>query len=738
LSNKSPHELLFSAPPLYSHLRIFGCLAYASSLSRARSKFDPRAIPCVFLGYPYAIKGYKLYNLHTKSVFISRHVIFHEHIFPFALNLVNPTSDGCFLFPSSCSDSSNSTSFVHSIVSSFDHPNISNSDTSVSDPVSSPSSHPSPVSTDTLTNPPLPVPRKSTRICRPPEYLQQYHCHLASTLPESVSQVSISDNSGKGILFPISSFVSYTNLSSSFKHFCLSISSDVEPKFYHQAVQSAHWRDAMAQEILALEQNHTWVVTDLPLGKYPIGCKWVYKIKHKSDGSIERYKARLVAKGYTQSEGLDYHETFSPVAKMTTVRTLLAIAAAKRWFLHQLDVNNAFLHGDLDEEVYMELPPGFRTKGESKVCKLTKSLYGLKQASRQWFSKFSSYLIDLGFVQSKADYSLFTRTHGTTFIALLVYVDDIAIASNDSVAVNSLIVTLNDRFRLKDLGDLKFFLGLEIARSTKGISVSQRKYSLEILQDSGLLASKPVSFPMEQNLKLSRADGPLLSDPTAYRRLIGRLLYLTITRPDLSYSVQTLSQFMDSPRQPHLDAAYRVLRYVKASPGQGLLFPAESDFQIKAFCDADWAGCSDTRRSITGFCVFLGSSLISWKSKKQYTISRSSAESEYRSMSSTGCELIWLFTLLQDLHVEHPQAATLFCDSQAALHIAANPVFHERTKHIDVDCHFIREKIQLGLIKTLHVPSQHQLADIFTKALGNVSFHHLLSKMSVVDIHHPS
>jgi hypothetical protein len=249
----------------------------------------------------------------------------------------------------------------------------------------------------------------------------------------------------------------------------------------------------------------------------------------------------LVAKGYTQSEGLDYHETFFPVAKVTTVQILLAIATAKHWFLHQLDVNNALLYGDLDEKVYMELPPRFKTKGESQVCKLTKSLYGLKQASRQWFSKFSYFLVDLCFMQSKADYSLFTQTRGSFFIALLVYVDYIAITINDDVAVKSLIISLNDKFRLKDLGALKYFLGLEIARSTKGNFVSQRKYSLEILQDSGLLASEPVSFPMEHNLKLSRDVGSLLSDPSSYRRLIDRLLYLTITRPDLAYLVQTLS-----------------------------------------------------------------------------------------------------------------------------------------------------------------------------------------------------
>jgi hypothetical protein len=394
-----------------------------------------------------------------------------------------------------------------------------------------------------------------------------------------------------------------------------------------------------------LEENNTWVVTDLPPNKHPIGCKWVYKVKHKSDGSVERYKARLVAKGYTQCEGLDFHETFSPVAKMTTVRCFLALVAAKNWFLHQLDVNNAFLHGDLDEEVYMSMPPSFGPKGDTKVCWLTKSLYGLKQALRQWFSKFSNTLVELGFVQSLADYSLFTWLKDSSFIALLVYVDDVAIASHDPKAVSSFITLLNDRFKLKDLGPLKYFLGLEIARSTKGISVNQRKYALEVLEDSGLLAAKPVKFPMEQNLKLSKDEGDLFSDSTSYRRLVGRHLYLTITRPNLAFSIQILSQFMDKPRQPHLEAAHRVLRYIKQALTQGLIFSAKSDFHLKAFLDLDWASRLDTHRSITGFCVFIGDSLVSWKSKKQQTVSRSSAEAKYRALASTCCELMWLFYL---------------------------------------------------------------------------------------------
>ena len=375
----------------------------------------------------------------------------------------------------------------------------------------------------------------------------------------------------------------------------------------------------MDAEIKALEANHTWTVTPLPPGKKPIGCKWVYKVKYQSNGSIERYKARLVAKGFTQKEGLDYIDTFSPVAKMVSVKCVLAVAAVKGWFLSQLDVNNAFLHGELHEEVYMSLPPGFHSKGEqcSKgeqsqlVCKLNKSLYGLKQASRMWFSKFSTALVEFGFVQSKADYSLFTRQHGDSFIVLLVYVDDVLIASNDQKGVEDFKVLLDQKFKLKDLGELRYFLRLEVARTDKGISLCQRKYALEILEDAGLLRCKPSRVPMDQTLKLSKFDGELLDDPSHYRRLVGRLLYLTITRPDVTFAVHKLSQFMARPRKPHYAAALKVLHYIKNEPGRGVYFFASSEFHVKGFCDADWASCPDTRRSVTGHCIFLGDSLIS-------------------------------------------------------------------------------------------------------------------------------
>ncbi|CAL8151588.1 unnamed protein product [Prunus armeniaca] len=373
-------------------------------------------------------------------------------------------------------------------------------------------------------------------------------------------------------------------------------SSSSPPILPKEAAAYPNWQQAMRSELEALTSNNTWTLTPLPPVKQPIGCKWVYKIKHRSEGSIERYKARLVAKGYTQTEGIDYHDTFSPTAKMIIVRCLLAIAAAQNWSLSQLDVNNAFLHGDLHEEIYMSPSPSLRRQGENLVCRLNKSLYGLKHASRQWFAKFTKAILADGFIQSKA--------------------------------ISSLKQFLQSRFKIKDLGDLKYFLGIEVSRSKQGICISQRKYTLDILKDSGILGAKPVAFPMEQGTKLSDA-GDLLKDPSQFRRLVGRLIYLTITRPDITYAVHVLSRFMHAPRMPHMEAALRILKYLKNAPGQGLFFSAGNYLKLHAYCDSDWAGCPMTRRSTTGYCVFLGNLLISWRTKRQKTVSLSFAEAEY-------------------------------------------------------------------------------------------------------------
>ncbi|XP_019101883.1 PREDICTED: uncharacterized protein LOC109133324 [Camelina sativa] len=299
-----------------------------------------------------------------------------------------------------------------------------------------------------------------------------------------------------------------------------------------------------------------------------------------------------------------------------------------------MDVTNTFLHGTIDEEIYMSLPQGYTPANgaplpPNAVCKLHKSLYGLKQASRQWYHCFSTMVLNEGFEQSHVDNSLFVKQTGESFIALLVYVDDIMIASNNDFDLQALQAALHKAFKIKDFGAPRYFIGLEIARNASGISICQRKYALDILASTDMLACKPENVPMDPTIHLSRESGNLLVDGTSCRELVGRLLYLTITRPDITFAVNNLSQFLSCPTDVHYAAALRVLRYIKSNLGQGLFYSVDTELYLNAFSDANYGTCPDSRRSVTGFCVYLGTSLISWKSKKQGTMSRSSTEAEY-------------------------------------------------------------------------------------------------------------
>ncbi|RVW98410.1 Retrovirus-related Pol polyprotein from transposon RE1 [Vitis vinifera] len=443
-------------------------------------------------------------------------------------------------------------------------------------------------------------------------------------------------------------------------------------KSTHEALSHPGWRQAMVDEMAALHSNGTWDLVVLPSGKSTVGCRWVYAVKVGPDGQVDRLKARLVAKGYTQVYGSDYGDTFSPVAKIASVRLLLSMAAMLR-----------------------------------------RSLYGLKQSPRAWFSRFSSVVQEFGMLRSTADHSVFYHHNSLgQCIYLVVYVDDIVITGSDQDGIQKLKQHLFTHFQTKDLGKLKYFLGIEIAQSSSGVVLSQRKYALDILEETGMLDCKPVDTPMDPNVKLVPGQGEPLGDPGRYRRLVGKLNYLTITRPDISFPVSVVSQFLQSPCDSHWDAVIRILRYIKSTPGQGVLYENRGHTQVVGYTDADWAGSPTDRRSTSGYCVFIGGNLISWKSKKQDVVARSSAEAEYRAMALATCELIWLRHLLQELRFGKDEQMKLICDNQAALHIASNPVFHERTKHIEVDCHFIREKIASGCVATSFVNSNDQLADI--------------------------
>ena len=341
--------------------------------------------------------------------------------------------------------------------------------------------------------------------------------------------------------YPIADYVDCSKFSLKHRKFLAAVTTNMEPRTFAQAAKDVRWREAMQHEIQALESNGTWTFEPLPPCKKAIGCKWVYKIKYHSDGSVERFKVRLVILGNNQIEGLDYNETFAPVAKMVTVQVFLVVAIAKQWELHQMDVHNAFLHGDLEEEVYMKLPPGFNSSIPDHVCHLRKSLYGLRQAPRYWFAKLAGAPKRYGFEQSYSDYFLFSLHRGFVQIHVLIYVDDLIFSGNNSASIQTFKHYLSNCFHMKDLGTLKYFLGIEVAHNPTGLFLCQRKYVLDIISESGLLGAKPVGFPLEQNHQLSLVDGPPISDPERYRRLVGRLIYLSVTRPELSYSVHTLA-----------------------------------------------------------------------------------------------------------------------------------------------------------------------------------------------------
>ncbi|GJR54518.1 uncharacterized mitochondrial protein-like protein [Tanacetum coccineum] len=303
-------------------------------------------------------------------------------------------------------------------------------------------------------------------------------------------------------------------------------------------------------------------------------------------------------------------------------------------------------------------------------------------------------------------------------VVVLIYVDDVIITRNCLNKIQEIKKQLDKEFNVKDLGPLKYFLGIEVAKTSDGLVLSHRKYTLDILKDSGKLGCKPSSFPIEQGLKLDKGENEPSIDASPYRRLIGWLLYLQATRPDITYSVNVLSQFVADPRNNHLEAANRVLRYLKATSGQGILHSRAGDPVLTAYCDSDWLGCSFTRRSRTGYFLLLGGTPISWKTKKQSVVSRSSAEAEYRAMASTVSEVIWVRWLLSELQVDISFPTPLFCDNQAARHIANNPVFHERTKHVEMDCYFVRERVESKEIISMHISSKMQIADLLTKRLA--------------------
>jgi histone deacetylase 1/2 len=499
-----------------------------------------------------------------------------------------------------------------------------------------------------------------------------------------------------------------------------------EPVSLEEALNSPDWKKAMDAEYSALLKNETWDLVPPQKGINLIDSRWVYKVKRKADGSVERFKARLVAKGFKQRQGMDYFETYSPVVKPSTIRVILSLAFSQGWSMRQIDIQNAFLHGILEEKVYMKQPPGYEdtSKPSHYICRLKKALYGLKQAPKAWHSRLTCKLQNLGFRGSVADASLFVFREGDITIYILIYVDDIIIVSSSDKATDKLIQNLNKDFAVKDLGPLEYFLGVEVKPHRDGILLSQRRYALDLLKKANMEKCKPISTPMSSSERLSRDHGTLLSgdEQFRYRSIVGGLQYLTLTRPDLSFAVNKVCQFIQSPTSVHWVAVKRILRFVKGTVDEGLKIQRSRNILLSGFSDADWAGCPDDRRSTSGFAVFLGTNLVSWSSRKQVTVSRSSTEAEYKAIANVTAEIIWIQSLLRELGVFLRDRPRLWCDNLGATYLTTNPMFHARTKHIEVDFHFVREQVTRKAMEVRFISSKDQVADILTKPLSRAPF----------------
>jgi hypothetical protein len=613
---ETPLERLFQQKPDYSSLRIFGCACWPNLRPYNAHKFQFRSTRCVFLGYSPLHKGFKCLDPPTGRVYISRDVTFDENIFPLAQlhpnagarlrheisllpsDLRPPTSDqGGELSNDHMFNSNNSCDEVCAEnrvdAANSEEPREVNPANGVGTgadanlvpgPTLSPSGSsgigagplqpeaatmstgeeeagddlPTPTGTNPRAESPAPhspAPESSAPISSEPAGMAP--AEEITTRPRTRLQ--------SGIRKP----KVYTD--GTIKYSCFTSSG--EPQNLNEAFGNKHWKEAMDLEYSALMKNKTWHLVPPRKGINIIDSKWVYKIKRKADGSLDRYKARLVAKGFKQRYGIDYEDTFSPVVKATTIRVILSVAVSRGWSLRQLDVQNAFLHGVLEEEVYMRQPPGYEDKSlPNYVCKLDKSLYSLKQAPRAWYSRLSMKLQSLDFKSSRADTSLFFYNKGNISMFVLIYVDDIIVASSVPSATTALLNDLNKEFALKDLGDLHYFLGIEVNKASDGIVLSQEKYASDILKRVGMSDCKPVNTPMSTSEKLSVHEGGLLgpSDATQYRSMVGALQYLTLTRPDISFAVNKVCQYLHAPTTVHWSAVKRILRYIKHTMKLGL------------------------------------------------------------------------------------------------------------------------------------------------------------------------
>jgi hypothetical protein len=482
-------------------------------------------------------------------------------------------------------------------------------------------------------------------------------------------------------------------------------------------------------------KNDVWDIVPRPKGKSVVTSKWIYKIKHAVDGSIEKHKVRFMARGFSQVEGIDYEDTFSPIAQYTSIRTIIALASALVWRLHQMDMKTVFFNGEIEEEVYIKQPDDFVIHGkESHVCRLKKALYGLKQAPRASYARIDGYLMSLGFSKSVIDANLYYKVDNGESLILTLYVDDLFLTRAEHL-ITWCKHELAFELEMKDLRMMYYFLGLEVWQRTYEIFPSQGKCTVEILRRFGMTYCKSMTTSMVRNLKkLSESSSNSnLIDPTMYRQLIGSLMYLVNTRPDICYAVNAFSQFMSQSRQIHWVIVKHVLRYLRGTVGYDLRYASSIDMRLQGYADSDWAGSTIDKKSTFECCFSLGSAMVSWCSMKRTFVALSTIEVEYIVVRTTVREAVWLRKLLAGLFGQMLDPTVIHCDNQRCVKLSENLVSHDNTKHVEIKYHSIRDIVQRKAVQVEYLPTDEQITDVLTKPLARSKFVYFCDKLGMTE-----
>ncbi|KAJ9557089.1 hypothetical protein OSB04_011703 [Centaurea solstitialis] len=709
---RTPYELFRNRKPSIEHLHIFGCVCYILNSKDNLGKFDSKSDDGIFLGYSSVSKTYRVFNKRRQTIEETIHVRFDESgpTFPHPQDNaeINQWADSFFQIPDipiadpSPQDLPDGFEETPIPPSQISLPPIINATpitqvppepdqpTSSEDFSQTTVSETAPAPTNLLPNPSINEASTSGQAYQPPA--------LRWTKDHPIDQVLENPSSGVKTRRQSGNVCLYVNFIS-----------ENEPKEIDDALCDPSWVSAMQEELAEFIRNNVWLLVPRPRKRTIIGSKWIFRNKLDEVGTIIRNKARLVAQGYRQEEGIDYDETFAPVARLEAIRLFLAFAAHMNF-----------------------KPPGFvDPKFADHVYKLNKALYGLKQAHGAWYDTLSTFLLSKGFERGKIDSTLFLKKYPKHILLVQIYVDDIIFGSINPKLCEKFELLMKTEYKMSMMGELTYFLGLQIKQSEKGIFINQGKYVLDMLKKFDLTSCTPMKTPMAPPLSLDKDSKGKPVHVTLYRGMIGSLLYLTASRPDIMYSTCLCARYQAEPKESHLTAEKRIFRYLKGTPNLGLWYSKDSGFDLTAYSDSDFVGCKIDRKSTTGGCHLLGGKLVSWTSKKQNSVSTSTAEAEYVAAGICCDQVLWLRNQLQDYDIQLSKIP-IYRDNTSAIAIANNPVLHSKTKHIEVRYHFIRDHVMNGDIELHFVPTEYQLADLFTKPLDVTRFNMLISELGMI------